>query len=68
MRIQPILLRGLAGLSLLAGHVNAVSPRLSYTLLIDKTPVVLALRNYTEFGAVNRPEGNSTIASVTVRF
>jgi hypothetical protein len=50
------------------GRVNAVGPGLSYTTVIDKTPVVLALRNYTEFGAVNRFEGNSTIASGTIRF
>jgi hypothetical protein len=50
------------------GRVNGIGPGLSYTTLIDKTPVVLALRNYTEFGAVNHFAGNSTLASGTIRF
>jgi hypothetical protein len=57
-----------AKLGTFLGRVNAVGPGLSYTTVIDKTPVVLALRNYTEFGAVDRFQGNSTIASGTIRF
>jgi hypothetical protein len=50
------------------GSVDAIGPGLSYTTLIGKTPFIFNLRRYTEFNATNHFEGNSTIASGTVRF
>ena len=50
------------------GSVDAVGAGLSYTTLVGKTPLILNLRHYKEFDAENRWEGNSTIASGTVRF
>lgn len=50
------------------GRVDAIGPGLSYTTVIGKTPVILNLRHYHEFNADKRWEGNSTIASGTIRF
>ena len=50
------------------GSVDAIGPGLSYTTLIDKTPVTLNLRYYHEFDAHDHFQGDSTIASGTVRF
>jgi hypothetical protein len=50
------------------GSVDAVGPGLSYTTLIGKTPFIFNLRHYSEFNATNHWEGNSTIASGTIRF
>ena len=50
------------------GSVDAVGPGLSYSTVIDKTPVTLNLRYYHEFDAKNHFEGDSTVASGTVRF
>jgi hypothetical protein len=50
------------------GSVDAIGAGLSYTTLIGKTPLVLNLRHYHEFNADNRFEGNSTLASGTIRF
>jgi hypothetical protein len=50
------------------GSVDAIGPGLSYTTLIRETPFIFSLRNYTEFNATNHWEGNSTIASGTIRF
>jgi hypothetical protein len=50
------------------GSVDAVGAGLSYTTLIDKRPFVFSLRHYREFNAENRFEGNSTLASGTLRF
>jgi hypothetical protein len=35
---------------------------------VNKTPLVLNLRHYHEFGAENRWEGNSTLATTTIRW
>ncbi len=50
------------------GSVDAIGAGLSYTTLINQTPLVLSLRHYREFDAENRWEGNMTIATGTVRF
>ena len=50
------------------GRVDAIGPGLSYTTLIRETPFIFNLRHYQEFNAHNRWEGNSTIASGTIRF
>jgi hypothetical protein len=50
------------------GNVDAVGAGLSYTTLIGQTPLVLNLRHYREFNVDNRFEGNSTLASATVRW
>lgn len=50
------------------GSVDAIGGALTYTMLIDKTPLILNLRHYEEFNAVRRWDGNNTIFSGTVRF
>jgi hypothetical protein len=50
------------------GRVDAIGPGLSYTTLIDKTPLILNVRHYHEFNAEKRWEGNSTVLSGTIRF
>ncbi len=50
------------------GQVDAIGAGLSYTTLIDKKPVTFNLRHYEEYNAKRRWEGNSTIASGTIRF
>ena len=57
-----------AKLGAFEGSVDAIGPGLSYTTLIDKTPVTLNLRYYHEFDAHNHFQGDSTIASGTIRF
>jgi hypothetical protein len=57
-----------ARLGPLKGRVDAVGPGLSYTTVIGKTPFIFNLRHYQEFNVENRWEGNSTIASGTIRF
>jgi hypothetical protein len=57
-----------AALGPFEGRVDAIGAGLSYTTIIDKTPVVLNLRHYREFNAEHRWEGNSTLASGTIRF
>jgi hypothetical protein len=50
------------------GSVDAVGAGLNYTTMIDKMPLILNLRHYQEFNAENRWEGNSTLASATLRW
>jgi hypothetical protein len=50
------------------GSVDAIGPALTYTTLVDKTPVILSARFYQEFNADHRWEGNSTTVSGTVKF
>jgi hypothetical protein len=50
------------------GSVDAIGPGLSYSTVVDKTPLTLSLRHYHEYDAENRWEGNSTVASGTIRF
>ncbi|MGE5511514.1 MAG: transporter [Bacteroidota bacterium] len=50
------------------GSVDAIGAGLSYTTIVDKTPFIFNLRHYQEFNAENRWEGNSTIASATIRY
>ncbi len=50
------------------GSVDAIGPALTYTTLIDKTPVILSARFYQEFNAEKRWEGNATTLSGTVKF
>jgi hypothetical protein len=50
------------------GSVDAIGPDLSYTSVIDKTPITFNLRYYQEFDAQNHSQGDSTIASGTIRF
>jgi hypothetical protein len=54
--------------STIKGQVDAIGAGLSYTTLIDKTPFIFNLRHYQEFNGKDRFEGNSTLASATVRF
>jgi hypothetical protein len=50
------------------GSVDAIGAGLSYTTLIQKTPLVLNFRHYEEFNAERRMDGRMTIFSGTVRF
>jgi hypothetical protein len=50
------------------GTVDAVGAGLSYTTLIDKTPLILTLRHYREFNIENRWDGSMTMATGTLRF
>jgi len=50
------------------GRVDAIGPGLSYSTVIDKMPVTFNLRYYHEFDAHNHFQGDSTIASGTIRF
>ncbi len=50
------------------GSVDAVGAGLTYTTLIDKTPLILSLRHYEEFNVERRMEGSMTIFSGTVRW
>ena len=50
------------------GDVDAVGAGLSYTTLIDKTPVVFNLRHYEEFNPEHHWDGNMTVLSGTMRF
>jgi hypothetical protein len=50
------------------GTVDAIGLGMSGTTMVGKTPVIINLRTYREFNAENRWEGNSSTASVTVRF
>jgi len=40
----------------------------SYTRLINKTPLIVNLRQYREFDVENRWQGDATIASATLRW
>jgi hypothetical protein len=50
------------------GSVDAVGAGLSYSTVIDKSPVTFNLRYYHEYDFENRIHGDSTLASATVRF
>jgi hypothetical protein len=50
------------------GDVDAVGAGLSYTTLIDKTPVVFNLRHYEEFNPERHWDGSTTIFSGTMKF
>jgi hypothetical protein len=50
------------------GQVDAIGLGFNGTTLVGKTPVIFNMRTYREFNADNHWEGNSSIASVTVRF
>lgn len=50
------------------GSVDAIGVGLTYTTVVGKSPIVLGLRHYQEYNVENRWEGNSTLASGTVRF
>ena len=50
------------------GQVDAIGPAITYTTLIDKTPVVLSARHYEEFNVEKRFSGSNTILSGTVRY
>jgi hypothetical protein len=54
--------------STVKGQVDAIGAGLSYTTVIDKTPFIFNLRHYQEFNGKDGFEGNSTLASATVRF
>jgi hypothetical protein len=49
------------------GRVDAIGPGLSYTTLIDKTPLILNLRHYEEYNADKRISGSMSIFSATVK-
>jgi hypothetical protein len=57
-----------ARLGPLEGQVDAIGPAITYTTLIDKTPVVLSARHYQEYNVERRWSGSNTIFSGTVRF
>ena len=50
------------------GSVDAIGPGLTYTTLVDKTPLILNARYYQEFNTEHRWEGNMTIVSGTIRY
>jgi hypothetical protein len=50
------------------GRVDAIGLGMSGTTLVGTTPVIFNMRTYREFDAENRWEGNSSMASVTVKF
>ena len=50
------------------GSVDAIGLGFSGTTLVGNTPVIVNMRTYREFNADNRWEGNSTVATVTIRF
>lgn len=50
------------------GTVDAIGAGLSYTTMIDTTPLVLNLRHYEEFNAERRWDGSQTLLTGTVRF
>jgi hypothetical protein len=50
------------------GRVDAIGPGLSYTTLIDKTPLTINLRHYEEFNAERRISGSMSIATATIKF
>jgi hypothetical protein len=50
------------------GSVDAVGAALSYTTLVDKTPLIFDLRYYHEYEAKHRFLGDTTLASATIRF
>jgi hypothetical protein len=50
------------------GRVDAIGVGFSGTTLVGTTPVIFNMRTYREFNVENRWEGNSSVASVTVRF
>lgn len=50
------------------GSVDAIGPGLSYTTLIDKTPLIFNLRHYEEYNAERRISGSMSIATVTIKF
>jgi hypothetical protein len=50
------------------GSVDAVGAGLSYTTVVDKTPLLFNLRYNHEYDAKNRFLGDSTLASGTIRF
>ncbi len=52
----------------LKGEADAVGAGLSYTTLVDHTPLVLNLRHYQEFHAERHWDGSMTILSGTMRF
>ena len=52
----------------LVGSVDAVGLGISYTTLVNKSPVVFSARHYEEFNVDRRWDGNMTILSGTVRF
>ncbi len=50
------------------GDVDAIGGGMSYTTLIDKTPLIINARHYQEFNTERRFDGSMTIVSGTVRF
>jgi hypothetical protein len=50
------------------GKVDAIGLGFSGTTLVGTTPVIVNMRTYREFDVENRWQGNSSMASVTVRF
>ena len=50
------------------GSVDAIGVGVSYTRLINKTPLVFNLRQHHDFDAENRWQGDATIASATLRW
>jgi hypothetical protein len=57
-----------ARLGPLQGTVDAIGPGLTYTTLIDKTPVIFNARYYREYNVERRWDGSMTIVSGTIRF
>lgn len=50
------------------GQAFGVGPALSYSFLVDKRPVSIALRHYQEFAVENRFKGHMSSLTVTTRF
>ena len=50
------------------GRVFGVGPHLVYNTVLMHRPVIFNFRNYQEFDAENRFEGNVTTFAMTVKF
>ena len=50
------------------GRVFGIGPHLVYNTVLMHRPVIFNFRNYQEFDAVNRFEGNATTFAMTVKF
>jgi hypothetical protein len=57
-----------ARLGPLEGEVDAIGPAITYTTLIDKSPLILSVRHYEEYNVERRWSGSNTIFSGTIRY
>jgi hypothetical protein len=57
-----------ARLGSLEGTVDAIGAGITYTTVIDKTPVIFNARHYREYNVDRRWDGSMTILSGTIRY